>query len=263
MKKHSLILFAAPIAAVILVSGTLYPEGSPGAKTGSPLDGATCAQCHTGNVTEVSWISSDIPTQGWAPGETYTLTLTATPDFAALIGFEVTAESGNSKVGTFMLKDDRTQYTNNRKAVTHSHLGTTPTDGINSWQIDWKAPTDDLESVSFYAAFNAANGNGSTSGDKIYASTVTYEKAQSTDVNETDELTFRVFPNPANDYLFIQSATNLNKVSFYTLNGSLIKSFEGLQSGNTRLNISELPKGFYMIKSHTTENEFVRRIQLN
>lgn len=255
---------AVPIVAIILIAGTLYHEGSPGAKTGSPLDGQTCAQCHTSNVNEASWISSNIPTEGWKTGETYTITLSATPEIASLIGFEVTAESETNKVGTFIITDnDRTQLTNQNHAVTHTHSGTTPTDGKIVWEMNWKAPSEDLGSVSFYAAFNAADGDATSSGDKIYASKTVYEQAQNTFASKTNSINIKVFPNPANSYMFIQSDNIIQGVSLYYINGKLVKQFDQIQSDNTRLDLSDLPRGLYLLKTQTEAGEFTRKIELN
>lgn len=160
--------------SIILYS---YHTGSPGGKTNSPGDGfANCTQCHSGFALQeqTGWITSNIPANGYVPGETYTITATGTDAAAVRFGFELTAEdSGNNKTGTFTILDAaRTQFTNNNTAVTHTSNGITPAGGSNSWQATWVAPESGTGEVTFYAAFNAANGNGNSSGDQIYASTL-------------------------------------------------------------------------------------------
>lgn len=266
MKKNlHLVILTAAIGALCIsgVAGVMYPDGSPGAKTGSPMDGATCAQCHTSNVSEVSWISSNIPENGWEPGKTYTLTLTATPESAKLIGFEVTAESDNQKVGTFIITDsNRTRFTNQNHAVTHSHDGTTPTDGKNSWQIDWKAPDTELQSISFYAAFNAANGDASTQGDQIYASSISYDRNQTTDVALTNKVSFKVYPNPAKDVVYVQAPRGLVSAKIVGLNGEQITSLSTSGSEKIRIETNNIKRGFYLLRAQTNEGEFTQRILL-
>ncbi|MFP6563065.1 MAG: PEP-CTERM sorting domain-containing protein, partial [Myxococcota bacterium] len=46
-------------------------------------------------------------------------------------------------------------------------------DGDPGWVLNWTAPSDSVDSVTFFATFNAANGNGNASGDSIFAKTVT------------------------------------------------------------------------------------------
>lgn len=266
MKKNlHLIILTAAIGVLCIsgVAGVMYPDGSPGAKTGSPMDGATCAQCHNSNVKEASWISSNIPDTGWKPGETYTLTLTATPESANLIGFEVTAESDNQKVGTFVLTDtDRTRFTNQNHAVTHSHNGTTPTDGKNSWQVDWIAPDTEMASVTFYAAFNAANGDATTQGDQIYAGSISYDMDQSTDVALTNDAALKVYPNPATSAVFIQAPHDLVSAKLFGLNGEMITSATNISSGKASIETSKINRGIYLIKAQTSEGEFTKRILL-
>ena len=263
MKRKLLLLFIVPATAIALISGVLYPDGSPGGKTGSPVDGAICAQCHISNITEVSWISSNIPDNGWRPGETYTLTLTATPDSANLIGFEVTAESDNQKAGTFILTDtERTRFTNNNKAVTHSHDGTTPTNGVNSWQVDWKAPDEDLSAISFYAAFNAANGDATSEGDHIYASSVSYERDQNTPVKFNYAAELKIYPNPVNNMIHVQAFDGLKSIALFNANGELVKTHNFQETKLASIETANLNRGIYLLKTTTNQGVFTRQILL-
>ncbi|MFK5856188.1 MAG: T9SS type A sorting domain-containing protein, partial [Bacteroidota bacterium] len=80
-----------------------------------------------------------------------------------------------SKVGEFAVTEPaRTKYTNANKAVTHTSGGTGISGSSNTWSMDWTAPNPAPSVVKFNAAFNAANGNGMTSGDVIYTSLASY-----------------------------------------------------------------------------------------
>ena len=75
-------LFIISILLIILIFS--YPEtitgkinGSPGGKTNSPLDGSNCTSCHAGTINSGPGninITSDVPVNGYTPGETYTIT---------------------------------------------------------------------------------------------------------------------------------------------------------------------------------------------
>lgn len=158
-----------------------YSGGSPGGKSGSPGDGNnTCTDCHNtfSLISETGWITTNIPAEGYTPGETYTITATGTHDGVVKMGFELTVEDGNgSKLGGITITDAaRTQYTNSNNAITHTQAGNVPTGNTNTWSLDWTAPSDQEGMVYFYAAFNAANGNGNTSGDQIYNSNLSVDK---------------------------------------------------------------------------------------
>ena len=176
MKKfyNVLMLFALP-STLLLYS---YNSGSPGGKSGSIGDnGTTCTQCHSGTAQSQSgWISTDIPAEGYTPGETYSITATGTHTGVVRFGFELTAEDAlGSKIGTLVITEPgRTKLTNGNHAVTHTSGGTTPSGNLNSWTMEWTAPMSATSVVKFYAAYNAANGNGMTNGDIIYTSSKSY-----------------------------------------------------------------------------------------
>jgi hypothetical protein len=172
-----LAVFATP-AILILMS---YSSGSPGGKTGSPGDnGTTCTQCHTGAATAVTgWISTNIPPEGYTPGETYTITATGTHAGVVKFGFELTVENSQGlKTGTLQLTEPaRTKLVNSSHAVTHTSGGTTPSGNTNTWTVNWVAPSGVTGNIGMYAAFNAANGNGNTGGDVIYKSSAFISEA--------------------------------------------------------------------------------------
>ena len=53
---------------------------------------------------------------------------------------------------------------NNDKAITHTSSGISTTGDSNSWSFDWTAPASGTGDVTFYGAFNAANGDEIISG---------------------------------------------------------------------------------------------------
>ncbi len=81
MKKKYNLLFVLAIPAIFVVftSGVLYPDGSPGGRTGSPGDnGANCTGCHTGTpITQEYWIvGSELIVSGYEVGQTYDIIVT-------------------------------------------------------------------------------------------------------------------------------------------------------------------------------------------
>lgn len=265
MKKNLLIYSSVVLFALILISGTLYNTGSPGAKTGSPLDKSTCVQCHTGSdVTTIdNWITSDIPETGWAPKTTYNITVTAVHETAGRIGFELTAENGTSKIGKFTVTDtQRTKYANNQKAVTHTTAGHEPTDGQNVWTVQWTSPDVDSGDITFYAAINAADGAGSTANDQIFTSSVTYAQDQGTTaVDDVAGIDFKVYPNPTSNYIFVESAKAIESFAVYNAHGQKLKDLRNL-SGSTKVDVSDLSSGMYIVSVNTEEGSLTRKLQV-
>lgn len=178
MKKIYKYLSILAVPATLLLYS--YSGGSPGGKTGSTGDGGTtCTQCHTGTSEgQVGWITTNIPSKGYMPGETYTITASGTHNGVVKFGFELTSEdAGGAKLAGFAITDAaRTQLANSNNSVTHTQAGNVPVGNTNTWSVDWTAPSNMEGEVKFWAAFNAANGNGNTSGDQIYTTSLSVDK---------------------------------------------------------------------------------------
>jgi hypothetical protein len=174
MKKLFLFLFVIAMPVILLLMSN--SSGSGGGKSGSVGDdGHTCTDCHGGTATpKIGWITTNVPAEGYTPGQTYTVTATGTHAGVVKFGFELTVEdSQGNKVGTLQITDPaRTRSTNSNHAVTHTAAGNVPSGNTNSWTMNWVAPSNVDGDVGIYAAFNAANGNGNTTGDVIYKSSI-------------------------------------------------------------------------------------------
>src|SRR3954471_2995515 len=76
--------------------------GAPAGCSGAPSDMTTCKQggCHSGNpITIVSgWITSAIPAAGYTPGQTYTITATASYAGLSKFGFEISPQDAQGNV---------------------------------------------------------------------------------------------------------------------------------------------------------------------
>ena len=165
MKKHIFIL-----GSIIAIAILFYPQstigkltGSPGGKTGSPMDDSDCTSCHYAEfpaTISTIHITSNIPNNGYTPGNTYTITTSSWAD-----GFEITCEenTGNTKMGTFFnINPGATQLVNNGNAITHTAAGISS----NTWSFDWEAPSIGTGDITFYGAFIAAGyPGGSNNGD--------------------------------------------------------------------------------------------------
>jgi hypothetical protein len=106
--------------------------------------------------------------------------VTTSQEDAVAYGFQLTAIDPLGKtVGDFSLPSEnppRSQVVNNivggnvRRYVEHTVDGLIKsTFGSNSWTFVWTAPAQTAGDVVFFAAGNAANGDGSPAGDYIYS----------------------------------------------------------------------------------------------
>ena len=265
MKKNILatLLLTVFFTTVLLLTSVLTPigkttayafsTGSPGGRTGSPTDYLSCTQCHTGSPinsgSAIVTISSTALSNGYVPGQTYTIDVDVTNTSSNKIGFEVTAEkkSDNTKIGTIVLTNvSRTDTTNSQQAITHTSAGNVASNGNNSWSFDWTAPQTGTDTVVFYGAFNVANGNGTTTGDKIYTTTFTVTEI-TTSINElNDANNIDIYPNPAKDFVVINSIATIKKIELFNINGDIISTDIFI---NKKIDTSTFPNGIYFLKA--------------
>lgn len=244
MKKKFYFGILIALFATTLLS---WNSGTPGSKTGSPIDVNTCTQCHSGtSILQDDWISSNIPASGYVPGETYTITATGNHTGAAKFGFEITSEDATKKVGTFVITDpNTTKLANNNNSVTHKS-DNAATSGSRTWSFNWTAPEAGTGNITFFGAFNAANGNGSTSGDVIYTSQLAISET-SVGINDNNSVKLTIFPNPVKDFLNIKSESKIKNIKIIDLLGKQIFNKSGINNKFEKINSNILINGVYFI----------------
>ncbi|MBQ6084218.1 MAG: T9SS type A sorting domain-containing protein [Bacteroidales bacterium] len=77
-------------------------------------------------------------------------------------------------------------------------------------------------------------------------------------VGENDEQTMSIYPNPANDKLFIESNGNISNVEIYNLTGAAVLKQE-CNSDKVEMNVKALQSGVYFIRITTGNNTETRR----
>ena len=160
-------------------------SGPQGSRTGAPAVGGFIAEptcmtgCHTGNTLNSSVGSMTITglPNFYFPGQEVTGTVTINHPNRSRFGFQLTAlnETGG-RAGTLDAVDrTRTQVINglssfgNRRYIQHTFSGIDFSPGSpGTWNFIWRAPETASGPINFYASGNAADRNGSSSGDFIY-----------------------------------------------------------------------------------------------
>ena len=249
MKKTLLFTVSILLGLIFLT----YPEitkgkenGSPGGKTNSPIDGSNCTGCHNTSLNNGQgsiMISSDMQNLEYVPGETYTITVTASHPSFTTYGFELTAENGASKAGSFTITSSETKLVNGGNAVTHKSSGIFGS-STKTWTVDWTAPgfASSLGTVDFYACAVTANGNGENSGDEVHTNIYTVTEQQSTSIQEKEQL-FSVFYS--DERINIDATNTIELINIYNINGQLVKS---INSDSKIISTSELSDGLYIVE---------------
>jgi hypothetical protein len=171
MKKLNFILIiTVSVLAVIVWASS---GGPPNGVTGAPGEG-TCANCHGNLNTGSGSVGLTLPGE-YTPGDTVSVAIALQQTGQQRWGFEITVLNYiNMPAGNLMVTDAaRTQLSiagNGRQYVKHTSTGTD--NGVLNvapgWSLKWASPASPAGPVTFYVAGNAANGNGSSSGDFIY-----------------------------------------------------------------------------------------------
>lgn len=86
----------------------------------------------------------------------------------------------------------------------------------------------------------------------------TYNVNATLSINELDNKVM-VFPNPTNDLLEINAATEINEVSLYSLSGNLILTKKIVGKSQT-LQLADLNKGIYILQVQTAEGITTKKI---
>ncbi|MBL7813348.1 MAG: hypothetical protein JNL57_14090 [Bacteroidetes bacterium] len=179
------------LAGGICLSLTLGPSssGAPASHTGAPGE-STCAKsgCHDDKAinTGTAKVKIDPGTTGpYAPGKTYTLSVSITDAGSKRFGFQLTAlDSLNAKAGKIKISDaESTQMLHNtfmlqdREYATYTFGGTgADSPGKKTWKLQWKAPASGTGPVTLYAAFVSANDDETDKGDHVYLHSIKLEE---------------------------------------------------------------------------------------
>ena len=205
-----------------------YSSGPPDGKTGRPGEG-TCLDCHSGAGPADS-TDLDGLVGGWYQSDSlYSLTLSVRYAGQLRWGFELTVvdDSGNGAGQLIVTDSTNTQYSPAAPGyLKQTSAGTfRGTSGPTSWTFGWRAPAARTGPVRFYWCANAADNNGSTSGDRICRDSLVLAE---TGVAEPGTVTGRRFwryANPTRDRVVISYQGSAGTPArIYASSGRLVRS---------------------------------------
>ncbi|MFY8020599.1 MAG: choice-of-anchor V domain-containing protein [Bacteroidia bacterium] len=258
-------LIGTLLAFTVIGLGTLesYPTGAPAGRTGSPGDGgATCitSGCHSGTTSDVSnVITTNIPTEGYTPGTTYTITVTMAS--SGKKGFQVSPQKVDGTLVGTLTAGTGSQLVSN-KYVTHTSFKSA---NPAIWTFSWTAPASGTGAVDFYGAF-AINTSA------VQKQKYTVNEKTATGVNENAYISqLSLYPNP-----IVNKTMNLGfemkkagdlKISLIDMTGRDVFTFEeayhnaGMKDFN--FNLPELNRGMYFVQIKTNDLSLSKKVLLN
>ncbi len=240
-------------------SGKTGHSGAPGEQT--------CTACHSstpgGSGSLV--ISGDAQPNGYNAGQTHNMSVTITHSGSSKFGFNLVAlDTNNASIGT-LTAGTGSQVLNgpsSRRNLTHTSSGTsTSTAGSKIFNFTWTAPTTYLGPVTFYAAGNAANGDGGTSGDFVYTGNLTVSGNPVTALT-TDLLGgFSLYPNPVvqGNAITLDFEGTVEKIEIIDYKGAVLFRLLNPESG-IRIPTNQLIKGAYLVRLMKDEKSLTKRI---
>lgn len=258
------ILFATGLLVLTKESAWAKKDGAPSSSAAGPGDESSCAKvgCHAGTAQfGDGFITSNIPAEGYTPGETYTITVAVSSETRNTFGFQLTPQDATgNKVGNLEITDEeRTKITGLGKYVTHTLSSLEGVDGFNEWTFNWNA-TGAEGDFKFYVAVNVANGNDLATGDSIYISSVDVIENAVTGLSDEQRILadLLLLNNPVGDQMIfnaelVQPGT---RVLIYDLTGKLIS--ENFLT-ETVMQTSELKPGMYILQAIGTGKTLVAR----
>lgn len=272
-------------ASIMLTIGLLAYEGTknfaissmggsePG-YCGSPTEYyASCITCHGGSSAQTlsGVITSNIPSQGYSPGSTYTITATISRPGHTYFGFQISPQnSGGSLLGTIVNTGVATKIVGSGKYITHTSSGVNGNGPSKTWTFDWTAPAVGAGKVTFYGAFLAANKDYGSSGDTTFLSSLAIQEGP-LGINSIEQNVSKVsiYPNPASEKINIDytvAHTAPVKITLVDILGKtvdvLLNETKSVGNYNNSFNLKENLSGVYFIIINTQESTSVQKVMI-
>ncbi|MDO9000164.1 MAG: choice-of-anchor V domain-containing protein [Bacteroidota bacterium] len=263
MKKITLTFVIILTVFIVSTSFILSSKQSTGIAgwTNSPSEG-NCGNCHGGGTSAASGItitaSPSFSNNTYIAGNTYTINVDVAATGFSKFGFGCEMlNSANTNAGLMQNPGTGVKFLTSagRKNAVH----TTPKTGAGlvTFSYEWVAPASG--NVTIYVGANAVNGNGTTSGDFTFNSSLTITESLSVGIKENNSTVLSqvsVYPNPAHEsttlsYFLIKE--QLINIKVIDLHGKLVKEIldETQSSGfhSKIINLQDVAPGIYFVKT--------------
>lgn len=235
---------------------TSHSNQPPVGYTGAPGDNGTCRNCHsggTGTPTISLTMNGQAPTTYIPGGPSVPMQVTVSHASASLYGFQVTVLS--SQTGQENTPNQGLSTTGATGVVLQTgaggrkYVGHNPASATGTWSFSWTPPATNVGPITWYIAANAANGNGTTSGDAVGTLTVTLQPDVSAALSESKAE--KLFTQVGGTLSF---AAGVQEVFLYTLDGRAVGRWE-------RPTSLGLPgPGLYFLRLRGGEKETLHRV---
>ncbi len=245
-----------------------YSSGPIDGVAGDPPAYANCTQCHASfpvNSGDGLLQLLGLP-EAYQPDSTYMLVIALVDTGQIRWGFEMTSILNDGNQGGILdpIVPLWVQLSEgpgtDRDYVKQTTLGTFEDSLFGVWVVSWTAPLVGSDSVHFYLAGNAANGNRGSNGDYIYTDSVHVPELilgveERPGLPPPSALLAWAYPNPFNPMLAI--GYQLSIPSFVELNvfdtagkpvTTLVEGWRNAGRHQVTFDGSDLPSGIYLYR---------------
>ena len=254
MKTRNLLFFSS-----LLLGWCIWAGHSSGAgarqdtdRTGGPVASGYCTNCHSGGAfgtnVNITLLAGTDTVAEYEPGAAYTLRVDISAEGASGYGFQAVAlDSDNNGVGTYGTPGDGIQVTAIGGIDYAEHSARSSS---SMFEIEWTAPEAGAGDIGFYAAGNAVNGNGGTSGDEPDTASLTISEAVLSGIADiAGDINLQLAPNPATDFIRVQwsdSEVQVRDIRIVSLSGrTLQQQVLPSEVGAIEMQVSDYPSGIY------------------
>jgi hypothetical protein len=257
--KNTLVLLFAFVSLTVLGTSFLNGPANRGQdKTGSPISSGTCLNCHSSGEYSpsllVALFDGETEVDSYEPGKIYTLKYQLINSGSpAAFGFQTVALNDNNEgSGTFSNIPNGFRKINLKDVDYVEHSSPRPT---SFFEVNWTAPEDATEAVTFYSAAVAANGNNNTGGDGADTDEITIQLNTSSAEDIASDLIqepFTLKSNLVQKHVSIDLKYPDEDYTFYIYDtqGSLIKTHSISKYNATQilLPVSDLASSMYYLQ---------------
>ncbi len=274
-RSWTLGLFAFVFMGGFVLQLISFTGGPPPGRSGAPNEANCTTGCHNSFAVNsgvgTASILSNVPGEGYMPGETYTLDFSIQEDGISKFGFEASVYSPQemTTVGELLQTDSintRLFSGGSRDYVSHTSAGTSGA-GSQTWSVDWVAPDPGVGEIEVYAAFNAANGMNGNAGDYIYTEMISISENASTAVEEAWISSLRWYERDGFLHIAMDDIAG-GDISWRLrdLRGRLIEeeiAFVHSQNYQARVSLAGIEGGIYLLSIRHKHREYTRKLYLN
>jgi hypothetical protein len=233
-------------------------NGGPIGYTGSPSNAKTCGTnggCHnTGTAPFLAGIiSSNIPSSGYIPGQTYIFTVNQNvpgSPISSKVGFSISPQNATGALLGSLIAGTGTKLNGSGVYVTHTGALMNATNR----SFSWVAPSVAVDSVIFYGAVNYTNGLGNSSGDTVRTTTYIAKRDLINSIGEVNNSFKNINVYSLDNTIVVQlESENSNKVSIQVMDVSgknivNTSSFDLVNGKNEmKLNLAGMHHSIYFV----------------